>query len=182
MPKRYVEDGTRKLNNSSFLPADVYNQCIRAMVVVCADTILVNRDHRTIYLAKRTALPWNHWWIIGGRVAVGETEIEAVRRTFHRETSLDIPEQRFYFLRMNRYWWKNREQAPRDVMTDALAYTFILEPFPQEIEIISLHLEAREYDPSVGLVEFSRSNLVIEGVHECILDMYDQIFPEVQNG
>lgn len=182
MPKRYVEEDGHRPGVQQFVSDELYGQAITAFVIVCTDTAIVDMDDKLLYLAKRQAKPANTFWIVGGRMIAGESEAEAVARTFERETRLKVARSRFKYLRNNRYWWRDREQQPQDLGSDGVAYTFTLEASDQEIEFISSNLDWREYDPSFGLQPFSRTDIEEadfggrEVVREILLDMYDDIF------
>ena len=153
-----------------------YSHALDMFVIVCVDALIINRAKRTIYLAPRKAKPMQGWWVIGGRVRAGEKEQDAMRRKFLQETSVDVDPARFEFLRMNRYFWKDREQEPQGNGSDNLAYSFAIELTGQELQQVSKNLEKREYEASGGLREFTREELLQEGAHEAIIDLYDQIF------
>ncbi|TSC79454.1 MAG: hypothetical protein G01um101429_441 [Parcubacteria group bacterium Gr01-1014_29] len=153
-----------------------YSHALDMFVIVCVDAVLVNREHKTIYLARRRAKPMQGWWVVGGRMRAGEKEQDAIRRKFLQETSVDVDPARFEFLRMNRYFWKDRQQEPQENGNDSLAYTFAIELTKQELRQVSENLERNEYEASGGLREFTREELIEEGIHEAIIDLYDQIY------
>lgn len=172
----YVEDPNHRMPRK-FLSADVYAQAIESFPIVCTDAVPISREHGTLYLAKRVIKPMEGWWIIGGRSFASEMPEDSVRRHFRQDTSLDIPPERFGFVCMNRYIWRDRQQEPQDVGSDCLGYTFAVELEPSELEIASANMNPQEYDTGVGLREFSLSQLMVEGVHQAVLDMYEKIFP-----
>jgi|CXWL01.1.fsa_nt_gi ADP-ribose pyrophosphatase YjhB (NUDIX family) len=175
-PKLYVED-PEFMMPLTFLSEEVYEQALSSLIVVCADTVIIDREHKTLWLAKRIVPPISTDWVIGGRIGAGEKEQDGAQRIFARETSLNLPRERFSFLGMNRYICSERKQYPQEKGSDTLSYTFIAELTPEEIQIVSKNLEPQEYDLSAGLTEFSRTQLVERKVHRAIIDMYDLIFP-----
>lgn len=158
-----------------FLPDEVYAQALESFVVVCTDVVPINRSRRTIYLARRAVKPMQGWWWIGGRMFAGEHEQESVKRCFRRETSLDLPSERFEYVAMYRYWWKDRKQEPQDKGADDLSYTFVVELTSEELRKVSHKLDKKEYAQG-GLQEFDRERLSIENVHPAILDLYNRVF------
>lgn len=107
----------------------------------------------------------------------GEIPSASIKRCFKRETSLDVSEEKFKFVCMNRYFWKDRQQEPQDIGCDSLAYMFYLELSDEEFSKIIL--ESHEYGLST-LQEFDKDALVKEKVHPAIFDIYQEIFSNVQ--
>jgi len=160
-----------------FLPDDVYAESLKSFVLVCADTLIVNKTRKTVYLAKRKSKPQSDWWMIGGRVLAGEEERVAMRRLFKRETSLVISEGDFEFIRMQRFQFKDREQDPQETPCDSLCYTFYLNIEDEEvIKTISDSLDKEEYETDLGLVPFDREKMEREKVHQVLIDLYDLTF------
>ena len=152
-----------------------YAEAIQSFVIVCTDAIVFNRERRTVFLARRLVKPMQGWWIIGGRMQAGESPHQSMRRCFKRETSLDLPDERFNLLRLNRYLWKDREQEPQNAGSDDLCFTFSIELTKQEIQKASQALERDEYEAG-GLSEFNYAKLNREGVNPIIIDLFDQFF------
>lgn len=173
--KLYKEDPSHRMPKTH-LTAEVYAAAIGSFVIVCVDAIVVNRNRRTVFLTKRRIKPMQGLWIIGGRMQAGELWTDAIRRKFRQEAWLDIPAERFEFLRINQYQWKDRRQEPQDTGSDNLALTFAVELTDAEIAGVSEGLDPDEYEPDFGLREFDRPCLVAAGAHPAILDLYDQLF------
>lgn len=146
------------------------------MIIVCTDAVIINRDRRTIYLAKRAIKPMQGLWWIGGRRLPGESAISSMQRCFKRETGLDIHSVHFTLVDIAEYLWKDRQQAPQDAGSHNLCHTFAVELSDTELEQAKSGLEKQEYEPRFGLREFSRTDLVRAKVHQVILDVYDKIF------
>lgn len=175
IPKLYREDSEHKIPRK-FLSDEAYADAIAALIVVCTDAAIISKKRKTIFLAKRSTKPMSGWWFIGGRRIVGETADESIRRCFARETSLDLPETRFQFVAINDYVWKEREQKPQDAETHTLGYTFLVELSDEEVKKTSSALDLKEYERGFGLQEFDRQKLIDEGVHQAVIDIYDEIF------
>jgi ADP-ribose pyrophosphatase YjhB (NUDIX family) len=174
-PGFYCEDASVVIP-IKFLEESAYADALEAFVVVCADCLLINRNRGTIYLAKRKSKPMSDWWFIGGRVFAGEREEVAVHRCLERETGLDIIHDRFRFLDMKRYIFKNRQQEPQEKSCDSLCYIFGLDASEEEVTFANQNLDSNEYDTSVGLQEFDLGRLHREGVFLAIIDLYESIF------
>lgn len=175
LPKIYKEDPKFTMPGK-FLSDEVYAQAMESFVVVCTDTIIINKKRKTFYLTKRSVYPLKTWWMVGGRMLAGENPLESIRRCFLRETGIDVNPQRFTFIVFNRYILSYRKQEPRDTGSDSLAHVFSIELSDEEIQKISRSLNNDEYDSSVGLVEFNREKLIKEKVFSAIVDLYDQVF------
>lgn len=154
-----------------------YAEALEALIVVATDCLLINQRNRTVYLTRRRAKPMsNHWWFVGGRMLPGELEHVAMSRRFKRETKLDINPEQFRFLHIGRYFMKNREQEPQDTPSDNLTFVFCLDVTEEEVAKISANLDSAEYFAENGLREFTREQLVTEGVFTSVLDAYDVAF------
>jgi ADP-ribose pyrophosphatase YjhB (NUDIX family) len=162
--------------SSVYVSDEVYAQAIEAFIVVCADTLIINRTNKTFYLAKRKAKPCANWYMIGGRMRRGEREAQAAQKNFNRETGLSLAEERFTFWGLRRFWWKDRQQEPQDKGVDTLNYNFIVELTPEELQSAALHLDPKEYEQELGFKEFTRDDLISHSVHPVIVDIYTDCF------
>jgi ADP-ribose pyrophosphatase YjhB (NUDIX family) len=176
-PKSYIAGDVPSFEHV-FLPDSVYEQAIRTLCVYCTDCVFIDRQKGVFYLAMRNIQPMVNWWMIGGRVYAGESELESIHRCVKRETGLDIAVERFEFVTMKRYLFPSRAQFPQDVPSDSVTNIFCLDITPQEIEFASAHLDPSEYDSTKGLRAFSNvEELVQAGVFESITDLYREVFP-----
>ena len=175
-PKLY-KDPEWKGMERVFLEDEVYSEALRAFVVVCVDVVVVDREKKLLYLAKRMSKPAsNSWWWIGGRVMAGEAARDAAVRAFKRETSVTLNPDELQFLRFCRNWFPDRQQDPQDAGTDGLVHLYAIELDEATRDVVAQNLDKNEYDPSEGLVAFDREKLVAEGVREQVLDAYDALF------
>lgn len=166
----YKEPGFKGLEKK-FMSESAYSEALTSLVIVCTDVLLVNRVNKTVYLAKRRSKPMNDWWLIGGRMYAGELPEESMARCFKRETSVEIEKNRFKFVALNRYFFKDRQQTPQNIGCDSLCYTFILEPTKEELNKISL--DSNEYQG--GIREFTRETISREKVNEAIFNLLSYI-------
>lgn len=174
-PKSYQEcPGFRITAKPS--PPELHARVIESYINVCADAVPVNFSRKTIWLAKRRIKPQQDWWWIGGRMQAGETEEVALARKFKAETSLAVVPERFQFVCLNRYFWKDRRQEPQELGCDCLVFIFLVELDNEELRQASLGLNPDEYDLEDGLREFDRLRLIGINVHQAILDFYDRVF------
>ncbi len=174
-PSFYKDDDARP-STPIFLPEKTYASVLDSLIIVSADIIPIDRERKIVYLATRKVKPCSGLWLIGGRMFVGENEKAAAARCFARETSLKIPDERFGFVSMHRYFFRDRKEAPQNHATDHLAYNFTIKLTPTEIREAGSHLDPEEYEASKGLIAFDRQELISAGVHRAILDLYDTIF------
>ncbi|MBI4142796.1 NUDIX domain-containing protein [Candidatus Uhrbacteria bacterium] len=176
IPQMHVEDPLHVMRGE-FLPEAVYAQAIASFIIVCTDAIILTPGHRTLALVRRQALPMRGLWCIGGRRFAGERAEASMRRCFRRETGLDLPEDRFTFLHIVEYRWKNRQQEPQGAGSHDLSYQFTVSLDPDERAHAVAHLDPNEYDRSFGIRDFTRAQLIVAGAHYGVLDWYDAVFP-----
>ena len=125
-----------------FLPDDEYARAIEAFIVTCVDTVIVDRHTKKVYLPKRRSKPAQDlWWMIGGRRKTGITAREAMQEIFKRETSLQITLERFIFVTVAEYCWKNRQQKPQENGVHMQGYTFALELTTEERATVAKNLD-----------------------------------------
>jgi 8-oxo-dGTP pyrophosphatase MutT (NUDIX family) len=87
---QYVTGEQQKFG--TFLPDSTYAEALDALVICCADAVIL---HQGLWLiAKRAWEPHPDWWVIGGRMRKGELIEQALRRNLQRELRLDISEDR----------------------------------------------------------------------------------------
>lgn len=176
LPPLFKEPGHEPVGNVPMTDEE-YSKVLDVMVVVCADAVIVNRERKTIYLAKRKAKPMQGWWIIGGRVRSGEEPLAAIHRKFLHETGVDVSEERFKFISFIRHQWKDRQQQPQTHGVDDLSYTFVVELSQDELTVAHASLDEKEYEKDQGLTEFTKEKLEQENVHPSLLHLYNLIFP-----
>lgn len=175
LPNIYVEDPDHKMEKPE-LSNEVYAQAIQSMIIVCTDAVIVDMGQQAIYLAERATKPMQGLWWIGGRRFPQENALKSVRRCFKRETGHDFSDERFTFVDIAEYVWKDREQEPQDAGSHNLVYTFAVELSDVELAQARRGLEKREYHRDFGLRPFKRQDLMKAKVHRVILDVYDKIF------
>lgn len=162
--------------DNKFLGEEEYKNVLDSFVIACTDIVMKDSSKEIIYLAYRKNKPIDGWWIIGGRRKAGKLPQEAVSECFKRETSLEIPPERFHLISINEYIFKKRQQKPNNKGSHALSHTFVLEINEDEMGKISEGLAEEEFDKSMGLQGFDRARLVSEGIHQSLIDLYDIIF------
>lgn len=175
----YLEDPTHQMT-ALRLSDEQYELALRALIIMCADAVIVNKKRRTIYLTKRRVKPMKGWWWIGGRRNVGKSVKESMIANFARETGLELSAHRFKFILPQEYLWKDREQEPQDAGSHNYSYVYAVELSDAELTGVNSHLDSTEYENGVGLVEFTREKLIAECVHAAIVDFYDAYFKKVR--
>ena len=152
-----------------FLPDDEYARAIEAFIVTCVDTVIVDRHTKKVYLPKRRSKPAQDlWWMIGGRRKTGITAREAMQEIFKRETSLQITLERFIFVTVAEYCWKNRQQKPQENGVHMQGYTFALELTTEERATVAKNLDSKEYYAELGLRAFTLEELQ-DGSHHPVI-------------
>ncbi|OGY78802.1 MAG: hypothetical protein A3B74_03385 [Candidatus Kerfeldbacteria bacterium RIFCSPHIGHO2_02_FULL_42_14] len=178
LTRSYTETGYQT-SPAVFLPDDEYGRALQCCIPACTDIVPINTRERIIYLARRALKPMTGWWWIGGRMTAPETKEEAVARNFQRETGLELTHERFQLAAVFDYRWKNRAQAPQDIGCHMFGYTFTVELTTTERTFVSANLN-KEFETSAGLTSFNRERLVDAQVFPAILDLYDHVFPPVE--
>lgn len=177
-PKLYVEPCAEHLPKGHRMTNDAYANATANLIIVSTDAVIIDSARMTMWLAVRAQKPADKlWWWIGGTLRRGFTAEDGMAEKFFAETALRVDPTRFEFIAMVRYWWKDRAQEPEDTGSDNLAYTYYIELSPEDRAVVAANLDANEYDRASGLREFTREDLVHEGVHPVIVDVYDAIFP-----
>lgn len=173
-PKLFIEQ-PRRVYYPLRLEEGEYARAIQSLVIVCTDIGIIDVSSKMIYLAQRALRPASGWWwFIGGRSHIGETEYQSAQRCFKRETGLLIAEERFNFVCMKRYFFKDRQQEPREAGCDSLCYTLSLCLTDEERARITL--DSSEYLGG-GLQAFDYEKLQsTEGVQDPIRDFYIEVF------
>lgn len=171
----YVEDGYQPIPPIR-LSDEAYGEALQCFVPACTDVLPIDREKKVIYLAKRAAKPMAGWWWIGGRMVAQEAKETSAVRCFERETSVALEETRLQLVTVFDYRWKDRAQTPEDLGCHMLGYLYVVELTDDERTHASSHLETKEYEAGIGLVAFTRAQLLEAGVFPAIVDAYDHIF------
>jgi len=170
----YVEEGFQPIPRVRLEDAE-YGRGLQRFIGVCTDIVIVNRERRQIYLARRRSKPMTGWWWLGGGQMVNETDVEAATRSFERETKIRLSHYRLIRIATHDYFWKDRQQEPQSIGCHMEGKTFMVEL--TDAEISNIKLDPDEFEAEKGLTAFTREELVKEGVFPAILDFYDMVFP-----
>lgn len=180
-PAVYLEgDTVRSEMRGGFMSDAEYLSVLDNTIIMCADTVIVNRDRRTFYLAQRVAKPMHGsgiWWI-GGRRHKGEMPLEGMIRNFLRETGLDLAPERFEFVFHGEYIFSERKQEVRSKGSHTAFHQWVVELSTEELSVVRAGLDSKEYSPTFGLKEFDRKALVEAEVHPVVIEVYDLVFPQ----
>lgn len=171
--KSYTEPGYQEIPKT-YLSEEEYEKALRTFVLLCTDIVIVDKNKKTFYLAKRKHKPINNWWFIGGRMNATETKEESAVRCFKRETDIDIKEEDLEFVALLDHRFKDREQVPQNIGCHTVSYVFVI---PREkIDFKKVSLESEEYVRGAEFEEFDRQKIVDYKVYESMIDVYDSIF------
>ena len=77
------------LNDTSWIPDDLYRQIINVMPIPCVDLIVEDSKGRILMLKRKNEPAKGQWWLPGGRIHFGEKRIEAARRKLKDECGLE---------------------------------------------------------------------------------------------
>jgi ADP-ribose pyrophosphatase YjhB (NUDIX family) len=170
----YIESA-HKMKNVRLDDCD-YPKAIGAMIGVCTDAIIIDRENRVFYFPHRSIKPMKGYWSIGGRRLPGESASEAVARNFKRETSVKIMPKRFQPTSIIEVIWKDRKEKPTNVGKHDLIHVFIIELTKNELAKATANLCVTEYKTD-SLEPFDRKTMVTRKIHPALLDIYDKVFP-----
>lgn len=153
----YTEEGFTGIT-PVFMPDEEYGRALETFIVPCADTIIIDRKEKTVYLAKRRAKPIHDtWWVIGGRRKPGMSARDAMKDIFKRETSLEISPERFQYIATVEYLLKDRQQPPQEKNLHTQGVTYALELTSEERYVVAANLDPKEYYSELGLKGFPSS-------------------------
>jgi len=82
--------------SSYYLPEPEYHRALQALVITCVDVLLVHAE--TVLLGQRRQPPRLGWWLIGGRMRVGEAPVTAMQRKLYQEANLSLTRERLQYL------------------------------------------------------------------------------------
>lgn len=138
-----------------FLGESEYKAARASLPFVCTDAVIADAGNQTICLAWRQATPAQGWWVIGGGVKNGQPPVEAMTKNFLRETSLDLPQDRFKLLTsaINFTQWTIDEQISN------VHFPFKVELTDEESTQVNAKLDQQEYEQAKGLRSFTLDQL-----------------------
>lgn len=114
-----------------------FSRALDHLVIACVDVVLIYQEQ--ILLAKRNQYPRRDWWMIGGRMQVGESPLQAVIRKIDQETNLGrIASDRLQFMNTYSTFFTYRKQEPRHHGLHSLNLVYRLSLTAQEFSQIQL--------------------------------------------
>jgi ADP-ribose pyrophosphatase YjhB (NUDIX family) len=142
MPHHYQDaDRQNPTTPADRLPIALYSQALDHLVIACIDILLTHQSQ--VFLAKRKAPPRPSWWVIGGRMAAGESPLAAVHRKLLEEVGLDIDCDRLLYIGVYSTCFSTRQQPPQQNGLHSLNLTYQVELTADEKAALSL--SATEY-------------------------------------
>lgn len=125
------------------LPEAIYATALDYLVITCVDLVLTRGDR--VLLAKRNREPHPGWWLIGGRMAAGESPAMVVQRKATEEAGLvNLAIDRFQFIGVYSTCFARRSQPPQKHGLHSVNLTYQLELTDQEMP--NVQLVSSEYD------------------------------------
>jgi ADP-ribose pyrophosphatase YjhB (NUDIX family) len=121
---------------SDRLSSDLYSQALDHLVIACIDILLTHQSQ--IFLAKRQSPPRPSWWIIGGRMAAGESPLAAAHRKLLEEVGLAISPDRLSYIGAYSTCFSTRQQPPQHHGLHSLNLTYQVELTPPEKAALDL--------------------------------------------
>lgn len=78
----------------ALIPRKLYRKISANVPIVCVD-LLIWRDHKLLLVRRKNHPLRGHWWLVGGRVLLGEDPKDAARRKAKEEAGLELVSCKF---------------------------------------------------------------------------------------
>jgi ADP-ribose pyrophosphatase YjhB (NUDIX family) len=119
------------------IPESTYGLALDHLVIACVD--LVFTTGTAVLLGKRHRYPRPDWWVIGGRMAAGESPQQAAIRKASQEAGLHLEPDRLKWIGVYSTCFATRHQPPQShgVHTLNLAYRVELTTPEQQHVVLS---------------------------------------------
>jgi ADP-ribose pyrophosphatase YjhB (NUDIX family) len=75
--------------SNALISAKIYGEIASRLPIVCVD-LLIWRDKKLLLVKRKNDPLKNQWWVVGGRVLLGEDPKDAARRKAKEEVGLDL--------------------------------------------------------------------------------------------
>ena len=172
LPEVFIED-PRHVYPEMKRPSDeAYAQVIATTGKQACDTIIIDKKRKVLWLSYRLVhTQKDRWWNFGGSLKAREDYAFVAKRTFERDTGLNLPEERFQFVRPHRIWSATRAEIPHDAGEDCLVWQFALDLTEEERSRVQPNAERYR-----GLREFTRNDLAADPRLLPQLRFYDAVF------
>ena len=172
LPEVFVEDPHHIYPEIKRPSDEAYAAVMARAAKQAADTIIVDRKRKKIVLSYRLVYTMkDRFWNFGGSIDAREPYPEAARRTFARDAGLDLPTERFIYVRQHRVFSAIRGEIPQNAGEDCLTFQFAVHLTDEEIS--RLKPGAGRYS---GLRGFSREDLAADRRLAPQLKFYDAVF------
>jgi len=81
-------------NDPCFIPSALYDQIVNLMPVPSVEAVIV-LGGSLLFLRRKNSPAVGQWWFAGGRIHIGESFEETLRREVREETGLEVGSCRF---------------------------------------------------------------------------------------
>ena len=78
----------------ALIPAKLYKKIVSSLPIVCVD-LLIWRNRKLLLVKRKNAPLKGKWWVVGGRVLLGEDPRDAVIRKAKEEVGLELEKINF---------------------------------------------------------------------------------------
>jgi ADP-ribose pyrophosphatase YjhB (NUDIX family) len=120
-----------------------FSRALDHLVIACVDIVLQHQG--LVLLAKRNQHPRADWWLIGGRMHMGEAPLQTAVRKIAQETNLGrVASDRLQFVGTYSTSFTLRKQHPQNRGLHSINMTYSLHLNSDEVE--HLHLIEQEYE------------------------------------
>jgi ADP-ribose pyrophosphatase YjhB (NUDIX family) len=94
----------------AYLSDQEYGRALDTLVIACVDVVLCWGDR--VLLGCRNQDPRRGWWIVGGRMQVGESPMQTTQRKLQDEANLRVEGDRIQFIGVYSTQFATRRQPP----------------------------------------------------------------------
>jgi len=121
------------------IPEALYREILRNVPIVCVDVVARRPDGRILLVRRKNAPLKGAWWVIGGRIQLGEKAADAAVRKLYEEAQLKpLTPPQFLGVYEDTFECNSFEQVP--YQTFSLVYEVAVDDVP-----ISLDAQSDDY-------------------------------------
>ncbi len=170
----YIENGFNPIPELR-LPDDEYSRALQRFVPLCTDIVFADRRSRAIALVTRRQMPRVGLWWFGGAMLPNHTLQASAAANLKRETTLDLPEDRFEYVDLVTVQWKDRAQHPQDMGCHIASAVYVVYPTYADLRRVDIEVTPEYEGPELRW--YNRHGLLRDGAFPGIVYIYEKLFP-----
>lgn len=126
------------------IPDEFYRKIISVLPIVCVDVIVQNECGKYLLFKRNNEPLAGHWWVLGGRIAIGESARAACTRILQAEAAISV-DQFTYNGFYEDVFDRNAFDVPQPYHTVSLVFSTAMSA-DQEISLDQQHSEHDWFD------------------------------------